>query len=99
MVAPRAKVRPKALSYKKKSELALVLIDLTHLRLEEGERLRVVTDLSYCCETVLKGWPREVRITGRVRKDSALYELPIAPIVRRQGRPRKKGLRLPIPHV
>jgi len=94
---PKTKVRPKALPYKKKPELALELIELTHSWLVEGARLRVITDLSYCCETVIKGRSKGVQITGRVRKDSALYELPRVPLLRGQGRPRKKGHRLPTP--
>lgn len=94
---PKAKVKPKSLPYKKKLELGLDLIKLTHGWLEEGEQLRVVTDLSYCCETVIKGRPEGVHITGRIRKDSALWDLPIPPVIRGQGRPRKKGHRLPTP--
>lgn len=36
-------------------------------------------------------------LTSRMRRDAALYDLPIVPRVRRRGRPRKKGLRLPSP--
>jgi len=94
---PKTKVRPKALSYKTKPELAPELIELTHSWLLERERLRVILDLSYCCETIIKGRPEGAHITGRVRKDSALYELPRVPLFRGQGRPRKKGRRLPTP--
>jgi hypothetical protein len=85
------------MAYKKKSELALELIHLTHSWTDRDRLIRVVTDLSYCCETVIKGRPRGTHITGRIRKDSALYELSHESIVRGRGRPRKKGRRMPAP--
>ena len=94
---PKAKVKPENLSYKTKPELALDLINLTHSWLEEGERLRAVTDLAYCCETVLKRRPKGVHVTGRMKPGSALFGLLEAPAVRGRGRPRKKGNRLPTP--
>ena len=94
---PKAKVKPQDLPYKKKPELGLELINLTHSWLEAGERMRVVADLAYCCETILKGRPKDVHITGRLRRDSAMYALLVAPVIRRRGRPRKKGHRLPTP--
>ena len=77
---PKAKVKPKGLPYKTKPELGLDLINLTHSWLEEGERLRVVTDLGYCCETVLKGRPKGVHVTGRMKPGSALFALLEAPV-------------------
>jgi hypothetical protein len=94
---PKAKVKPQGLPYKKKPQLALELINLTHSWLEEGERLRVMTDLAYCCEEVLKGRPKGVHVTGRMKTGSALNAPLEAPLVRRRGRPRKKGERLPTP--
>jgi len=94
---PKAKVKPQDLPYKKKPELGLELINLTHSWLETGERMRGVADLAYCCETILKGRPKDVHITGRLRKDSALYALLVVPAIRRRGRPRRKGHRLPTP--
>ena len=94
---PKAKVKPQGLPYKTKPQLALDLIHLSHSWLEEGERLRLVTDLGYCCETVLKGRPKDVHVTGRLLKTSALFGLVEPPALRRRGRPRKKGQRLPTP--
>lgn len=96
---PKTRVRPKSLPYKKKIELGSDLIKLTHSWLEAGEQLRVVTDLSYCCETIIKGRPEGVHITGRMRQDSALWDLPVTPLIRGQGRPRMKGYRLPTPQA
>ena len=36
-------------------------------------------------------------VISRMRRDAALYELPLRPRKRRRGRPRKKGKRLPCP--
>jgi hypothetical protein len=94
---PKAKVKPKGLPYSTKPELGLELLNLSHSWLEEGERLRVVTDLGYCCETVLKGRATGIHVTGRLLKTSALFAPVQPPVVRRRGRPRKKGDRLPTP--
>jgi len=93
----KAKIKPLSLPYKTKPQIGLELINLTRSWLREGERLRVVADLGYCCETVLKGRPKDVHITGRMRKDSALFAPVQTPAVRRRGRPRKRGHRLPTP--
>jgi hypothetical protein len=45
----------------------------------------------------MKGLPAGTHFTGRVRLDSALYEPPVLPVKRPQGRPRTKGKRLPTP--
>ncbi len=93
----KAKVKPEGLPYKTKTELGLDLINLTHSWLQEGERLRVITDLAYCCQTVLKRRPKAVHVTGRMKPGSALFALLETPTVRGPGRPRKKGKRLPTP--
>lgn len=93
----KAKVKPEGLPYKTKPQLGLDLISLTHSWLEPGERLRVVADLAYCCRTVLKGRPNGVHLTGRMKPSAALFALVDPPAVRRRGRPRKKGDRLPTP--
>jgi len=93
----KTKVKPKGLPYKKKPQLGLELMNMTHSWLEDGQRLRVITDLAYCCETVLKGRPSGVHVTGRMKPSSALFALPEHPAVRGRGRPRKKGDRLQTP--
>ena len=92
---PKAKIKPKSLPYKTKPELALDLINLTHSWLRQAERLRIVFDLGYCCDRILKARPRDVHITGRLRKDAALFGVlePTTSCLR--GRPRKRGYRLP----
>lgn len=94
---PKAKVKPRGLSYRKKPELALELVEQTRSWLKQGERLRLVTDLGYCCDTLIKQRHKDIHITGRLRSDSALYGLVETPVVVKRGRPRKRGPRLPTP--
>ncbi len=56
-----------------------------------------MTDLAYCCRTVLQGLPKGVHLTGRMKTRAALFALFDTPAVRGPGRPRKKGERLPTP--
>ena len=95
----KTKIKPLGLPYKTKPQIGLELINLTRSWLRQGERLRVVADLAYCCETILKGRPKDVHITGRIRKDSALFAPVQAPADRPRGRPRKRGYRLSTPAV
>lgn len=91
------KVRPLGLPYKTKPEIGLELISMTHSWLRQGERLRVVADLGYCCETILKGRPEDVYVTGRIRMDASFFAPVQTPAIRRRGRPRKRGCRPPTP--
>lgn len=92
-----AKVHPKRLVRNTKPQLGAALVELTRSWLDRGRILRVVADISYTCEAVIRNRPQGVQFTGRVRKDSALYEPPVLPIDRPRGRPRTKGKRLPTP--
>lgn len=92
-----APVKPKSLVLRKKPELALELIKMVRDWLEEDVTLRVLTDIGYSTKTVLTGRPRGVRVTGKIRTHSALHEVweENEGAARRQGRPNKKGKRLP----
>jgi hypothetical protein len=94
-----APVKPKSLVVRKKPELALELITLVRDWLDEDVTLRVVTDIGYSTKTIVKQRPKGVQITGKIRTHSALYEVwePDEELPRRQGRPNKKGKRLPQP--
>jgi hypothetical protein len=96
---PRTKTKPRSMAYKTKSELAVELIKLTHSWTEGDRVIRVVGDLHYSCETVINGLPPGTHMTGRIRKGSALYELPPESPSRGRGRPRKKGCRMPTPEA
>jgi len=94
-----AKIKPNDQPYKSKPELGLELIMLTHSWLKKDEKLRVVADIAYSCRAILANKPKEVDFTGRMRIDSALYEVPKQPTKPAKGRPRIKGARLPIPQA
>jgi hypothetical protein len=94
-----ALVNPQSLVLTKKPELALRLIRMVRDWLDEGVVLRVVTDMGYSPKTVLRGRPEGVHITGKIRTHSALHDVweEDEGVSRRQGRPNKKGKRLPQP--
>jgi hypothetical protein len=94
-----APVKPKRLVIRKKPEFARELIAMVRDWLDDDIALRVVTDIGYSTKTILQERPAGVRITGKIRRHSALYEVWEAAehVPRRQGRPNKKGKRLPQP--
>jgi hypothetical protein len=94
-----AKIKPTDQPYKSKPELGLELIMFTHSWLKKGEKLRVVADISYSCRAIIANKPKEVHFTGRMRIDSALYEVPKQLTKSARGRPRIKGDRLPTPQA
>lgn len=88
------KLSPKA-EYKKRSELAVQLLDLFASWVPEERTLHVVGDGEYACQTVVRTLPNEVSFTGPLPMDAALYKRPGRS--RPHGRPRRKGQRLPNP--
>jgi hypothetical protein len=92
-------VKPKGLVIRKKPELALELVTMVRDWLDDSVSLRIVTDIGYSVKTMLKERPEGVEITGKIRTHSALYEVWQADedVPRRQGRPNRKGKRLPQP--
>jgi hypothetical protein len=96
---PNAEVKPETIPYRTKPEIGLELVKLTHSWLEEGQTLRVVGDKAYTCETIIKGRPKGVHITGKLRTDACLYGVAVSPPKKQRGRPRQKGHRLPTPEM
>lgn len=82
-------------SYKKRSELAVTMIARLASWLDEAQRVYLVGDGAYCCQTVLRALPTAVSMVGHLRLDAALYELPR--VTRRRGRPQRKGYRIASP--
>lgn len=96
----KSKVKPQGGLYKTKPELALELITLTRSWVGSHITLRVVVDGGYSNSTLVKDRPANVHITGKVRKDAALYAPPERHSgAARRGRPRKKGEPLSKPCV
>jgi hypothetical protein len=92
-------VKPARLKIRKKPELARELVNMVRNWLDDNMTLRVITDIGYSVKTMLKERPEGVQITGKIRTHSALHEVwaQDEEVPRRQGRPNKKGKRLPQP--
>ncbi len=93
----KAKVQPKQVVRKTKPELGLEVIQVTRSWLEPQRRLRVVTDISYCCRKIIMERLPGVFIPGQLRMDSSLYEASLCPLIGPQGLSRVRGKRLPTP--
>jgi hypothetical protein len=94
----KSKVRPKAMPYKTKPELASELIALTRSWAHPRIILRVIVDGGYSNSTLIKNRPPGVHVTGKVRKNATLFapaQQSDGPL--RRGRPRQKGHRLAKP--
>jgi hypothetical protein len=59
-------------------------------------RLLITADGSYTNQVLLKGLPPRTTLIGRIRRDADLH-LPLDPITKANGRPRKYGPRAPTP--
>lgn len=79
--------------YATKNQLARQMLDLLLRWLPEG-KVRLLLDLGYSNQVLLKGLPARVRVIGALRDDAALTSLPVKT---GRGRPRKKGTPLPKP--
>lgn len=92
----RSKKRCPAGAYRKRTELAVELIQVAMSWIGPERHVTVVGDSEYACKTVLRGLPEGVDFTGPLPMKAALYAPPPSKTQRR-GAPRKKGHRLPTP--
>jgi hypothetical protein len=67
--------------------------------LAPGRTVYVVGDTAYTNRTTLEGRPANVEFVGRLRLDAALWTPPPPQRPGQNGRPRKRGTRLPTPQV
>lgn len=82
--------------YQTKLELARELVGV--LAGWAGERsIYVVADSAYAGRTILERRPANVEVISRLRMDAALWTSPPARRPGQQGRPRRRGMRLPTP--
>lgn len=82
--------------YRKRSAWAVEMLGVLCKRYE-NQRFHAVADSAYGGKTVFLNLPANCDLTSRLSLDARLYE---APPIRRQrtnGRPRKRGARLPTP--
>jgi hypothetical protein len=81
-----------------KLELARELIGLV-ATWAGGRTLYAVVDSAYAGQELLRNRPPTVHVISRLRLDAALWTRPRRRIRGRIGRPRKRGKRVPAPHV
>ena len=81
-----------------KLQLAQEIIALL-ARWAEGRSLCVVADSAYAGRTLLEQRPANVHMISRLRMDAALWTPPPARTPGQNGRPRKRGCRLPTPQA
>jgi hypothetical protein len=91
----RSKKRCPAPDYRKRTDLALELIQILASWVGSDRKIIVVADSEYACKTIVRGLPATVEFIGPMAMDAAFYALPGPQ--RRIGRPRVKGQRLPSP--
>lgn len=81
--------------YGKRTELAAEMIDLVTSWMPATHTLTVTGDREYACRTLVRPLAADVVFVGPVPMNAALHERP--PAYGGQGRPRRKGARLPSP--
>jgi len=91
----RSKKRCPGPEYRKRTDLALELIQILASWVGPARQIIVVADSEYACKTIVRGLPANVDFIGPMAKDAAFYGLPGPQ--RGIGRPRVKGPRLPNP--
>lgn len=83
-------------AYRKRTELAVEMLGVL-CKHRENQRFHVVGDSAYGGKTVLCRLPTNCDLTSRLVKDARLYNAPPVRQPGTNGRPRKRGDRLPTP--
>lgn len=94
----RSKKRCPKAQYRKRTHLAIDLVEVLSNWLPADRTMLLVGDAEYACKTVVRTLPNRIIFTGPMCMDAALYENPGLPKTGR-GRPRIKGTRLPSPEL
>lgn len=79
--------------FRTRQELLLEMVKLL-VSWVGDRRIDLLADGAYPSKDLLRGLPKSVHITSRIRRDAALFELP-PPRTGRPGRPAEKGKALP----
>lgn len=82
--------------YRKRSALAVEMLNVLCKR-HENQCFHAVADSAYGGKTVFLNLPVNCDLTSRLSLDARLYEAPPIRQQRTNGRPRKRGARLPTP--
>ncbi len=91
----RSKRRCPKSHYRKRTELAVELLEVFESWLPAKRSLHVVADSEYSSRTVVRPLPLEAQFTGSMPMDAALFARPGR--YSGMGRPRVRGKRLPSP--
>lgn len=84
--------------YRTRPELAVEMLGVL-CNQRETQRFHVVADSAYGGQSVLCHLPTNCDLTSRLTKDARLYTAPTQRIAGTNGRPRKRGQRLPTPQA
>lgn len=82
--------------YRKRSQLAVEMLQVL-CQAHENRRFHVVADSAYGGKTVYLNLPKNCALTSRLDLDARLHEAPSVRQPGANGRPRKRGKRLPSP--
>ncbi len=82
--------------YRTRPELAVEMLAIL-CKHRESQRFHVVADSAYGGQSVLNHLPKNCDLTSRLVKDARLYDAPPVHKPGTNGRPRKRGNRLPTP--
>lgn len=85
-------------AYRTRPELAVEMLELL-CRHRKNQQFHVIADSSYGGQSVLCCLPTNCDLTSRLVKDARLYGPPPARVRGTNGRPRKRGERLPTPQA
>jgi hypothetical protein len=96
-VNPR-KAKKHRLAYRKRSKLAVEMLQVL-CNHRKNRRFHAVADSAYGGQSVLCHLPRNCDLTSRLVKDARLYDAPPERKAGTNGRPRKRGQRLPTPQA
>lgn len=86
-----------AKDHRTRPELAIELLHVLRNALENGRIMHLVGDSAYGGKSITRHLPEHTVCISRLPMNAALYDMPSAPRRGQNGRPRKKGARLPNP--
>ncbi len=86
-----------AKEYRTRPELAVEMLGVLRGAVDKARRIRLLGDSAYGGKSVSRHLPANTHLISRMTMDAALYEKAPLPQPGQNGRPRKKGERLPSP--
>lgn len=86
-----------AKDHRTRPELAVELLHILRQALGDGRIMHLVGDSAYGGKSITRHLPEDTVCISRLPMNAALYDMPPAPRRGQNGRPRKKGARMPSP--